>query len=253
MSLIRDTGLIFSRSLRITLRNPIWIFITMFQPLCFFVLFAPLLEKLVGNPSFGTGSALAIFTPGLLIMTALYGTAFVGYNIIDEMRAGVIERMRVTPINRIALLLGRSLRDIFVLTFQAIFLIILAYLFGLKAPLAGALISLGLVVLIGFAMSVTSYSIAMIFKSEDNLSAVLNLILLPLQLLAGITLPLTLAPTWLQKVASFNPLSHAVTASRALFIGDYSDTAIVTGFLAAGSIALVAFYLSAKLFKKSAE
>lgn len=253
MSLIRDTGLIFSRSLQISLRNPIWILITMFQPLCFFLLFAPLLEKLVGSPSFGTGSALTIFTPGLLLMTALYGTAFVGYNIIDEMRAGVIERMRVTPINRVALLLGRSLRDIFILMFQAIFLITLAYLFGLNAPLLGIIMSFGLVLLIGFAMSVTSYSIAMIFKSEDNLSAVLNLFLLPIQLLAGITLPLSLAPDWLQKVAWFNPLSHAVTAARELFLGNYHSTTVLGGFVATTLVATIAFYLSARLFQKSAE
>lgn len=252
-SFLRDTGLIFARSVQITMRNPVWIVFGMFQPLCFFLLFAPLLDKLTGNPSFGTGSSLAIFTPGLLIMIALYGAAFVGFGLIDDIRAGVIERFRVTPINRTALLLGRALRDVCMLLIQSIFLIILAYLFGLSAPLFGVLLSLGLVVLVGLAMSVTSYSAAMITKSEDSLAPAINFFLLPLQLLAGITLPLTLAPNWLQNIAWFNPLSHAVNAARALFVGAYSSTAIAWGFGATGLVAIIACYLSAKLFKKSAE
>ena len=253
MALFCDTGLIFSRSLQITLRNPIWIVVGIFQPLCFFFLFAPLLEKLAGNPAFGTGSALAIFTPGLLIIVAMYGCAFVGFGMIDDIRSGVIERFRVTPINRVALLLGRTARDVFILVIQSIFILILAVLFGLSAPLLGMIISFGLVILVGFSFSVASYSAAMILQSEDSMAPLVNFFLLPAQLLAGFTLPLTFAPGWLQKVAWFNPLSHAVAAARALFIGAYSDTAILRGFGAMVLVALIALYLSANLFKKSAE
>ncbi len=77
--------------------------------------------------------------------------------------------------------------------------------------------------------------------------------LLPIQLLAGIWLPLTLAPTWLQKIALFNPLSHAVYAARALFIGTYTDPTILHGFVAILIVFLVALYWSTNLFKKSEE
>src|SRR5579859_3505776 len=115
MNLMYDTALIFHRSLQRTLRNPVWIFFGLFQPLCFLLLFAPLLEKLTSNPAFGSDNSLTVFTPGLLIMIALYGTSFVGFGFIDDIRSGVIERFRVTPINRTALLLGRVLRDVFIL------------------------------------------------------------------------------------------------------------------------------------------
>lgn len=253
MALFRDTGLIFSRSLQITLRNPVWIIFGLFQPLCFFLLFAPLLDKLVGNPGFGSDSSLVIFTPGLLIMTAMYATAFVGFGLIDDIRSGVIERFRVTPINRVALLLGRSLRDVFILIIQSIFLLVLAWLFGLTAPFVGILLSFGLVILIGFSISVISYSAAMILKSEDSLSPAINFFLLPMQLLAGVTLPLTLAPVWLQRIAFLNPLSHAVSAARALFHGSYTDSTVLWGFGVMTLVAIVAFYWSANLFKKSAE
>lgn len=253
MSLMRDTALIFSRSLQVTSRNPVWIIFGLFQPLCFLLLFAPLLEKLSGNPAFGMNSSLTVFTPGLLIMIALYGCAFVGFGLIDDIRAGVIERFRVTPINRNALLLGRSLRDVLVLLVQATFLIVLAWVLGLSANWAGVAMSFALVILVGFTASVTSYTVAALLQNEDALAPLLNFFLLPLQLLAGITLPLTLAPMWLQKLAYLNPLSHAVSAARALFIGDFAHQSIVLGFVAMILCACVAFYCASRVFTRMAE
>ena len=40
------------------------------------------------------------FIPGLLVQMAMFGTLFAGFGIIAELRAGVIERMRVTPVSR---------------------------------------------------------------------------------------------------------------------------------------------------------
>lgn len=252
MKLLHDTILIFARSLQITLRNPVWIMFGLFQPLCFLLLFAPLLEKFAGNPAFGVNS-LTVFTPGLLIMIALYGTAFVGFGLIDDIRSGVIERFKVSPINRIALLLGRTLRDVFILMFQSTFLLFVAWLLGLQAFLTGILLSYGLVVLVGFTMSTISYAVALILQSEDALAPLLNFFLLPLQLLAGITLPLTLAPQWLQNVAFFNPLAHAVEAARQLFLGNFAATEVLWGFISMSLVAILAFYWAAKLFKKTSE
>lgn len=251
MKLMRDTALIFHRSLQRTLRNPVWIFFGLFQPLCFLLLFAPLLETLTSNPAFGSDNSLNIFTPGLLIMIALFATSFVGFGFIDDIRSGVIERFRVTPINRVALLLGRTLRDVFILFFQTTFLIVLAWLFGLKAPLLGILLSYGLVMLVGFTMSTISYTIALILQSEDALAPAINFFLLPLQLLAGIMLPLTLAPSWLQTVALFNPFAHAVSGSRALFEGNYIDASVFWAYGSMLFVSALVFFWGSCLFKKA--
>jgi ABC-2 type transport system permease protein len=239
--------------LQITLRNPVWIVFGLFQPLCFLLLFAPLLEKLTSNPDFGNTNSLTVFTPGLLIMIALYGTAFVGFGLIDDIRSGVIERLRVTPINRTAILLGRVLRDVCVLLVQSTFLILLAWLLGLSAPLAGVMLSYGLVMLVGFTMSTLSYCAAFVLQNEDALAPMINFFLLPIQLLAGITLPLTLAPMWLQRIAFFNPFAHAVSAARALFVGDYYNAVVFGGFVTMASVAGIVFFLVSGLFQKNAE
>ncbi len=55
MKLIRDSWLIFGSALRVTLRNPAWVFFGLFQPICYMLLFAPLLKNLVGVPGFPSG------------------------------------------------------------------------------------------------------------------------------------------------------------------------------------------------------
>lgn len=253
MKLLKDTSLIFFSQLQETLRNPVWIVFGIFQPLCFLLLFAPFLEKLTTIPDFGGTNALTVFTPGLLIMIALFGTSFVGFGLIDDIRSGVIERFRVTPVSRTALLLGRVLRDLCVLTVQTTFLLALAWLLGLSASWLGVICSYALVLLVGFSISTASYCAASILKSEDALAPTINFFLLPIQLLAGITLPLTLAPSWLKKVAFFNPFAHAVSAARSLFFGDYLNASVALGFASMIILACITFYYTARLFQKNTD
>src|SRR5688500_761404 len=131
MKHLRDTWLLFERSVRETLRNPVWVVVGLAQPIFFLVLFAPLLKSVDEVSAFPSGGALNVFTPGLLVQLGLFSTAFVGFGLIAELRAGVVERLRVTPVSRLALLLGRSLRDVAILLIQSLLLVVLAIPFGL--------------------------------------------------------------------------------------------------------------------------
>ena len=82
----------------------------MMLPLLYLFLFGPLLEGATRAGNTGT-NAFNWFVPGLLIQIAIFGTAFGGFGLIAELRSGVIERMRVTPMSRVAMLLGRALRE----------------------------------------------------------------------------------------------------------------------------------------------
>jgi ABC-type multidrug transport system permease subunit len=62
--------------------------------------------------------------PGLLIQLGLFGAAFVGFTIISDWRSGVIERLRVTPVSRLAILSDRVLRDVVTLLAQAVVLVL---------------------------------------------------------------------------------------------------------------------------------
>ncbi|MDE3103434.1 MAG: ABC transporter permease, partial [Chloroflexota bacterium] len=133
MKTLRDTWLIFGRYFGILLGNPVWVIIGVTQPVLYLVLFAPLLKSIATVQGFPPGGAYNVFVPGLLIQLGLFGAAGVGFSLIAELRAGVIERLRVTPVSRISLMLGRALRDMLVLLIQSAILLLLAIPFGLQA------------------------------------------------------------------------------------------------------------------------
>ncbi len=251
MKLLRDTWLIFQRNLIAILRNPVWVIIGLIQPILYLGLFAPLLDGIAKSPGFPPGGALTVFLPGLLIQLALFGAAFVGFGLIPELRSGLIERMRVTPVSRLALFLGRAGRDILVLLVQSIVLVVVAIPFGLEVDFAGFLITLGLLTLIGLVMTSFSYATALALKSEDALAPVLNTVVLPTMLLSGVLLPMTLAPAWLRAVSSVNPLKHAVDATRALFTGHLTDSSVARGLIIMGVLTILAVWWAVQSFRQA--
>jgi ABC-2 type transport system permease protein len=252
MRVFRDTWLIFERSLVLSLRNPVWVIMGILQPILYLLLFGPLLTNIAKMPGFPPGGAFNVFVPGLLVMTALFGSAFVGFGLCDEMREGVVERMTVTPMSRVAMLVGRSMRDVVLLLAQGLILVLLAVPFGLEINLGGVAVAFLMLALIGIMMSPVSYTLALVLKSEDSLAPVVNGISLPLLLLSGVMLPMSLAPDWLQTVAKFNPLYHAVAAIRALFNASFGDGEIVLGVVLLIVLAVATIAIGARSFSRAA-
>jgi ABC-type multidrug transport system permease subunit len=104
---------VFVRSVRPTLHNPVVIVIGLAQPMLYLLLFGPLLRGVAGS-----GSSWQWFVPGVMVQMALFGTAYAGFGLIPEIRPGALERLRVTPVRRTALLLGGVLRDVVLLVVQ---------------------------------------------------------------------------------------------------------------------------------------
>jgi ABC-2 type transport system permease protein len=250
MQTLRDTWLIYRRSLVLTMRTPVWVLFGLMVPVLYLLLFGPLLEGAIAGAGTGT-NAFNWFVPGLLVQIAMFGTAFAGFGLIAELRSGVVERMRVTPMSRTAMLLGRSLRDVTILLAQAVVMIVLAIPFGLEIDLAGVIVVLALLGLIGLVMAPLSYAAGLALKSEDALAPLINAITLPVLLLSGILLPMQLAPDWLRTLSSVNPLTHAVDAARALFNSQWGDPEIVIGVVLTSVLAAIALWLASRAFARA--
>ncbi|HBL98828.1 TPA: multidrug ABC transporter permease [Candidatus Dependentiae bacterium] len=251
MALIRDTYILFGHCCKQTLRQPVWIFVMLFQPLCYLFLYAPLLKNMAAGNPHAQDFAIGAFLPGLVAMMAFFGTAYVGFSMVDELRSGIIERLRVTPMSRVALLLAKTLRDSIVLVVQSIVLILVAIPFGFSFNVAHMALAMVVVMLIGVAVAPFSYTIALLLKSEDALAPIINFFSQPMLLLSGVLLPLIFAPAWLKTMSKFNPLTYAVDALRAIFAGNLSDTAVWQGIAILTFIACATFWWGQRTFNKS--
>ncbi|MFF3856850.1 ABC transporter permease [Micromonospora sp. NPDC002575] len=249
MKFARDTWLVFQRQAQLLLRNPVWVFVGVFQPVMYLLLFAPLLKPALNAPT--QAEAYKIFVPGLLVLLAIFGGLFQGFGLIAELRAGVIERSRVTPVSRLALLLGRSLRDVVSLLVQAVIITVLALLFELRVFIGDLLLAYLMLALIALMTSAVSYGVALKVKSEDALAPLMNTVAQPVLLLSGILLPLTFAPGWLQGIAEWNPFSWAVDGTRALFAGDLGNDKVWQGLGIIAVLAAAGVAWAARQFARS--
>ncbi|HET7420481.1 MAG TPA: ABC transporter permease [Candidatus Dormibacteraeota bacterium] len=251
MKLLRDTWLVFGRYFGIFIHNPLWIAVGVLQPVLYLVLFAPLLKPLQNMPGFPHGGAYNVFVPALLVQLGMFGAAGVGFSLIAELRFGVIERLRVTPVSRVALLFGRALRDMLSIAVQSLILILIALPFGLSINPVGVIVVLALIGLIGLLTASIAYAVALAVKSEDSYAPIVFTSTLPILLTSGVLLPLGLAPQWLRNIAAFNPLSYAVDAARAIFLAHLGDPSVVKGVVILVVLSAVAVIIGARQFGRA--
>lgn len=250
MELIRDSWIIFKRAIIISSQNPMWIVIGLLQPILYLTLFGPLLTRMAGMPGFPPGDAWRVFVPGLLVQLGIFGGAFVGFSIIYEWRSGVIDRQMVSPASRTALIVGRVMRDVVVLLVQGCLLTGAAILFGLSVPAYAIVLGLILTVLLGASFSALSYAAGLALKSEDTFAPIVNTFALPILLLSGILLPMSLAPQWLQIVSDVNPFKHMVTALREVFRGDVFTFTVALGFGLAVALLILSAWVGTRVFER---
>jgi len=250
MAFVRESNIVFQRQIRMNLRNPAWVLIGIMQPVLYLVLFGPLLKPLVASFDTGTDNAYTFLVPGLLVQLGMFGAFFAGFGLIGEWREGVIEAERVTPANRSALLVGRLMRDVIQLFVQSLILVGLGYLMGMRGDALGIVYGIALTLLIGGACAAASNALALTTKSEDVMAPVINIVMMPVLLLSGILLPMTLGPEWLQNLSDFMPFKWIVDAVRDGFAGDLATSAVLWGSVWAVVLAALGTWWGTATFRR---
>jgi ABC-2 type transport system permease protein len=227
---MRDIYLITKNELLLTVRNRFWIFYGLFQPIIYLLLFGPLLNGVSAARGLPGGSAIQFFAPGLLIMNALFSAGFEGFSLQDKVDCGFLERLRVTPISRLALALGFLLQSSMNLLFQSAVLIACSLFFGLRIDPLGALALAVLIILIDITMASVSYCLALVTREGGALAGVTNTFMLPLLILSGVMLPISFGPPVIQALARLDPFFYAASAARSLMDGAFGAPSIPLAF-----------------------
>jgi len=244
----RDTWLILQYEGGLLVRSPIGIVTLLFQPVAFLLFFTPFLKSVLHAPSYQ--AAFQIYVPSLLCITGLFGGLFGGFALLAAMRQGVISRFQVTPLSRTGLLLGRELTLVLRVGIQSVLITVLAVIIGLRVRPANfvlALIVLAVTVLLGVSIA---YALALAVPNESVLPTLMNGLAQPLSLLAGLLIPLSVAPLWVRDVALWNPWAWTANGMRALFLGHIGASVVWEAAAILAGLALVAVALSARLFSR---
>ncbi|MGN9839821.1 ABC transporter permease [Nonomuraea sp. H19] len=239
--MLRDTWVLFRHGVRVTLQQKIGMIFGAIQPLLFLVLFGPIFT------TFGTWETLV---PGLIIQLGLLSMGLAGFGVVFEKRSGVLERMRVTPASRLALLLGRVLNNVVTLVVQTVLLLVVAFAFGLRAPAIGLLAGFVLVVVLGASLAALSYAIALTMN-EQLFAPVMSTAVIPLILLSGSFLPMSMAPGWLDAVSHISPFRYVLEALRDLFHGQYLTGTVGVGVAVTAVFAVVSLTIGTRVFNRA--
>ena len=210
MTLLYDTRSLASRALTKIFRNPTLLFINLFTPLLFLLIFSQLLQDLSILPGV-TGSYLEYLTPGILILNAVFGALQSGMSIVNDINSGFLQKTLLTRVNRAAIILGRLLVDMLVLAIQSAIIILVAILLGLTIATGVGGIILIFVTILFFDLAWAGLLLAVGLKTRkaETVSAVGNLLAFPLIFISSAIFPTSIMPQWAQTVSAYNPVSYA--------------------------------------------
>jgi ABC-2 type transport system permease protein len=248
MKIARDTWLTFQYEAGQLVHDPVTVAATLLNPVTYLLFFTPFLKSVLGASSYG--DAYRIYVPLLFCTVGLFGGMFAGFALLAAIHQGVIARYRVTPLSRVGLLLGRELVFVLLIGFQAVVITVIALIFGLRVPpgnLLLALIVLAIMVLLGVSIS---FALAIAVPNETVLGPLTNGVAQPLSLLAGVLIPLSVAPLWVRDVALWNPFAWAANGMRAIFAGHIGAPVVWEAFIILAGLATVALVLSSRLFTR---
>jgi ABC-2 type transport system permease protein len=215
MRTLRHSRYMMNRHLLNLWRQPIWIAVTLVQPVIWLLLYGALFKSVVRIPGFHSGSYIQFLAPGIVVMTALFSSGWSGMAVIDDIDKGVIDRFLVSPVSRPALILGRLLSGTVIIVVQSLIIVLLALLVGARFPNAwGIAVLIAIASLLAAAIAALSIALALIARREETVIAAVNFFVLPLTFVSTTFMQKNLIPKWMQHAADFNPVNWAVEAGR---------------------------------------
>ncbi len=222
--LITDSYYIAWRELKKYFRQKTRMIVTVIQPFLWLVLMGNAMSGLTSNPmaaSFlGTGNYLTFMTPGIILMTVMFTSIFSGTTVVWDRRFGYLDKLLAAPIKRGAIPFGKMFAAAVQGLIQAVIIIIVAILFGVKfqSGFLGILTILLIAGLLAFILAGFSLALSVKIKTIETLMAVINLFMMPLMFASNALFPVKVMPKWLQAIAKVNPVTYAIIPMRDLTV-----------------------------------
>jgi ABC-2 type transport system permease protein len=216
MTAARQTWQVTLRGIRVLLRNPAYLGITLTQPIIWLLLFGALFKAVTQIPGFHGGSYINFLTPGVVVMLAVSSAGWSGMGFIDDMAGGVLERQLVSPVWRGALNAGTVIYAALLVALQTVLIVLLALALGADyiGGVGGVLLLILVAALLAAIFASLSNGVAMLARQREALIGAVSFVLLPLTFLSSALMQQSLEPAWIREVAKFNPVNWAVEAGR---------------------------------------
>ena len=226
-SIVGDAVTIAWRNLLNIRRNPRLLVFATIQPVIFVLMFRYVFGGAIRVPGF---SYVNYLMPGIFVQTVVFGALTTGVGLAEDLNKGLVDRFRSLPMARSAVLLGRTLADLF----RNVFVVALMCLVGVAVgwdPSGSPLAILGGVALVlgfAYALSWVFAIVGLSAKDGETAQAASFPILAPLVFASSAFVPVSSMPSWLQVFAKHQPVSAVVDAVRDLTVSGTAGTHLVS-------------------------
>jgi ABC-2 type transport system permease protein len=242
-----QVGMLARRSVLRTLRQPAMVIPSLTFPLVLLAINAGGLNSATRIPGFPADSYLQFALAIPFVQGALFAANSAGTNVANDIETGFLNRLALTPLRRLALLLGQLAGIIALGLIQALTFVIVGVIAGagITTGVAGAIVIVVLALLISLGFGAIGAFVALRTGSGEAVQGIFPLMFAAL-FLSSVSLPRNLIDTdWFRTVATYNPVSYMLEGIRSLFITGWDSEALLLGFACAGGVALIALTAAA--------
>ena len=247
----RDSWTEAVRHLRAVPRNPELLLFSTIQPVMFVLLFVYVFGGSISIPGFSNYEQYLI--PGIFAQTVVFGSAFTGVGLAEDLSKGMVDRLRSMPMYQPAVLIGRTISDLVRNMIAFAVMLVVAFLVGFR--IEGSLVAAGgaTVLLLGFgyAFSWIQALIGLSVRSVEAANSAGFIWMFPLTFVSSAFVATSSMPGWLEAVADANPFTKLTNAARALYNGQDPGVDLVWAIGWAVGITVVFSLLATRKFARS--
>jgi ABC-2 type transport system permease protein/oleandomycin transport system permease protein len=221
------------------------------QPVIFVLLFRYVFGGAIKAPH---TSYVNYLMPGIIVMTAVFGSLTTGLGLTEDLKAGVVDRFRSLPMARSAVLIGRTAADLTVNLITLIVMLLIGFAVGFRPtqPVYEVALAFALVLAFAYVFSWISAYVGLAVRDPETAQSVGFIWVFPLVFASSAFVPTSSMPAALHAFADVNPVSLTVNAARALTIGHADALGPSLGTLAWLAGLLVVFVpLAARTFRRA--
>jgi ABC-2 type transport system permease protein len=213
---IADGWTVTGREVRRWLRDPTPLVLGLLFPVMVVLMFAYLLGGGIAVPS--GGNYREVLMPGMFALTMVFGVESTFAAVTSDAARGITDRFRSLPMAPSAIVVGRSAADMLSSALGLIVMIGCGIAVGWRwhGGAGSALLAVGLLLLLRFALLWIAIYTALLLRSPTALVAV-QIVVWPIGFLSNVFAAPATMPSWLGAVVEWNPLSATTAATRELF------------------------------------
>lgn len=241
-SFLADLWSVAIRALRALPREPEVIVPALIIPIFFFTVNLGSLQNFAerGLP----GLDFRAFQLPTAIVFAVTGISR-AHALVTDIQSGYFDRMLMTPMRRLSLLLGLMVADLVLVMALTLPVLALGFAVGVtfETGILGVLLFIAMAGLWGLAFTGFPYAIALKTGSPGAVASSF-LLFFPFAFLTTATLPQDVLSGWLDTIATFNPMTYLLAALRSLLYGGWQPRVLLEGLLATLGVGIVSVSLA---------